>query len=366
MAYPTKYERQYDFVTFQNANPSRPLPADKVNADLNFVEQSVDEIVEFLKTSLRSDGVVANESIGRDQLTDEVNTRLDAAQGDIDALVDEVIAQFVAPAVDIAFTPAGGIAATNVQAALEELDTEKAKLASPVFTGTVGGITKSMVGLGNVDNTADASKPVSTAQQTALDLKANLASPTFSGTVTLPPGTVTLAMQANMATASVVYRKTAAAGAPEVNTLATLKTDLGLTGTNSGDQTVPAAAAQSDQETSTSITTFVSPGRQQFHPSAAKCWALVTVATGTPTLVSNYNITSITDTGVGILTITIATDFSDANWCPTATLEWPSGATGVIATYSGRAAGSVVIHALDAAAAADDPIGYGFVGFGDQ
>lgn len=46
--------------------------------------------------------------------------------------------------------------------------------------------TKGDVGLGNVDNTTDAGKPVSTAQQTALDLKANLASPTFSGTVTVP------------------------------------------------------------------------------------------------------------------------------------------------------------------------------------
>jgi len=32
-----------------------------------------------------------------------------------------------------------------------------------------------MVGLGNVDNTSDANKPVSTAQQTALDAKASLA-----------------------------------------------------------------------------------------------------------------------------------------------------------------------------------------------
>lgn len=49
-------------------------------------------------------------------------------------------------------------------------------------------------------------------------------------------GQITLAKQANMATASLVYRKTAGAGAPEVQPLATLKTDLGLTGTNSGDQ----------------------------------------------------------------------------------------------------------------------------------
>jgi hypothetical protein len=62
----------------------------------------------------------------------------------------------------------------------------KAPLASPTFTGTVGGITSSMVGLANVDNTSDTNKPVSTAQQTALNLKAPLASPTFTGTPAVP------------------------------------------------------------------------------------------------------------------------------------------------------------------------------------
>lgn len=47
-------------------------------------------------------------------------------------------------------------------------------------------VTKAQVGLGSADNTADASKPVSTAQQTALDLKANLASPTFTGAPSVP------------------------------------------------------------------------------------------------------------------------------------------------------------------------------------
>lgn len=73
--------------------------------------------------------------------------------------------------------------------------------------------------------------------QAALDLKAPLASPTFTGVVTVPDASFALAKLANMATASLYYRKTAGAGAPEVNTLATLKTDLLLTGTNSGDQT---------------------------------------------------------------------------------------------------------------------------------
>ena len=55
-------------------------------------------------------------------------------------------------------------------------------LTSPVIN-TPTGITKTDVGLANVDNTSDADKPVSTATQTALDLKAPLASPTFTGTV---------------------------------------------------------------------------------------------------------------------------------------------------------------------------------------
>ena len=72
----------------------------------------------------------------------------------------------------------------------------------------VGQAAKGDVGLGNVDNTSDASKPVSTAQQSAIDavqadveanesdadtaiaLKANIASPTFTGTV----GGITKAM----------------------------------------------------------------------------------------------------------------------------------------------------------------------------
>jgi hypothetical protein len=55
-------------------------------------------------------------------------------------------------------------------------------LTSPVIN-TPTGITKTDIGLANVDNTSDANKPVSSAGQTALDLKANLANPTFTGTV---------------------------------------------------------------------------------------------------------------------------------------------------------------------------------------
>lgn len=49
-----------------------------------------------------------------------------------------------------------------------------------------GASARSSLGIGNVDNTSDVNKPVSTAQQTALDLKANLASPALTGTPSAP------------------------------------------------------------------------------------------------------------------------------------------------------------------------------------
>jgi len=60
----------------------------------------------------------------------------------------------------------------------------KAPINSPAFTGTPTGITATHVGLGNCNNTSDASKPISTATQTALDLKAPINSPAFTGTPT--------------------------------------------------------------------------------------------------------------------------------------------------------------------------------------
>lgn len=74
---------------------------------------------------------------------------------------------------------------SGIQGQLDDLDTLKAPIADPTFTGTVSGIDKTMVGLSNVDNTADADKPVSTATQTALDAKAALSGASFTGNVVI-------------------------------------------------------------------------------------------------------------------------------------------------------------------------------------
>ncbi len=62
------------------------------------------------------------------------------------------------------------------EGSLDDLAINDLEAVDATFTGTVTGVTKSMVGLGNVDNTADADKPVSTATQTALDAKSNIVS----------------------------------------------------------------------------------------------------------------------------------------------------------------------------------------------
>ena len=57
----------------------------------------------------------------------------------------------------------------------------KAPLASPAFTGTPTGITKAHVGLGNVDNTSDANKPVSIAQAAAINAKVGSGNASVTG-----------------------------------------------------------------------------------------------------------------------------------------------------------------------------------------
>lgn len=70
------------------------------------------------------------------------------------------------------------------------------------------------------------------------------------------------------------------------------------------------AATQADQETSTSTTTAVTPGRQQFHPSAAKAWARFTGSTGA--LIASYNLSSVTRNSTGNYNFNFTTSFSSA------------------------------------------------------
>jgi len=110
----------------------------------------------------------------------------------------------------------------------------KANIESPTFTGTVSGITKAMVGLGNVDNTADLDKPVSTATQAALDLKANTAD-------------VTTALDLK------VDKVTGKALSTNDYTTAEKTKLAAITGTNTGDQDLSALAVAADVTTALAL-----------------------------------------------------------------------------------------------------------------
>lgn len=136
-----------------------------------------------------------------------------------------------------------------------------------------------------------------------------------------------------------------------------------------------AAATQAEMEAGSSASVAVTPARQHFHPGHPKCWANVQVSGGTPSLGASYNITSVTDTATGRLTITIATDFSSANWACVAGIEADATVNllYVVTVDAGtRLAGSVVLEcfthdpAVAAAAALADPDAWNMVGFGDQ
>ena len=85
----------------------------------------------------------------------------------------------------------------------------KGPINNPQFTGTVSGITKQMVGLGNVDDTSDLAKPVSSATQTAVDLNADLNNPTFTGSLTAPTINASTALQINGTSTATLYQQRA-------------------------------------------------------------------------------------------------------------------------------------------------------------
>lgn len=109
--------------------------------------------------------------------------------------------------------------------------------------------------------------------------------------------------------------------------------------------------------------------------SHARFWAYVTVSGGTPTLAASFNVTSITDTGPGLLTVTIATDFASANWSCSVTVERAATALGVgnirLATIrnAGQAAGTILVECFDETpitALQVDPAAWHVKGFGGQ
>jgi hypothetical protein len=72
MSQPDPYVLDYSFVGWQISNPTRPLPADKLEVEFNAVSETLDQVLTNIALIQRDDGEIANETIGYDQLKPEL------------------------------------------------------------------------------------------------------------------------------------------------------------------------------------------------------------------------------------------------------------------------------------------------------
>lgn len=130
--------------------------------------------------------------------------------------------------------------------------------------------------------------------------------------------------------------------------------------------TFQTAATQAEMEAGSSLTVPVTPGRAQFHPGVSKAWIRFD-GTGTPAINASYNVTSITDNGVGDYTLNWTVSFSSATAYCISGIGGDSGAASgariVAVTYS---TGSCRIMTVNTANANTDYAFVNLMAFGDQ
>ena len=164
---------------------------------------------------------------------------------------------------------------------------------------------------------------------------------------------------------------------PNITTALTLTSASGTSGdvlTSAGSGNAPtwttpssglSAATQAQMETATSNTVAATPSNTQFHPGVAKVW--LKAANDGTAINASHNVTSITDDGTGSITVTIATDFSSANYAIT---TFGAGANSNLAQLNyvtAQAAGSFSADCINPNFTNKDPqTAWFFACFGDQ
>lgn len=127
------------------------------------------------------------------------------------------------------------------------------------------------------------------------------------------------------------------------------------------------AASQAEMESPSSVLKWVTPGRAKYHPGVAKAWSL-TDCTGTVTIRSAHDVTSVTDGGAGIFTVNKTTAMSSANYAFTGTCGNSTGVEVLISYQAGAAltTTAVQIRCYQQASALFDPENHSVVLFGDE
>jgi hypothetical protein len=122
------------------------------------------------------------------------------------------------------------------------------------------------------------------------------------------------------------------------------------------------AATQAQQETATSNAVAVTPGVQQYHPTAAKAWANWA---SDGSLNTSHNVSSVTDSGAGDFTVNFTVAFSGANYTVAAVAADTNPP--VITGFGTLAAGAADINTRVAGGTLTDSAGgYCAAFYGDQ
>jgi hypothetical protein len=172
---------------------------------------------------------------------------------------------------------------------------------------------------------------------------------------------------ANITTASGDVEIVLSLGSGNWRTIAYMRADGTAVGAGS--------ATKSQLETGSATGVFTSPGRQQYHPSAAKYWGQSTVSAGVPATPggASFNVSSVTDVATGRATWNFTTAFSSSSFGAFGCTEYNSGSNSGelhIVENGGRSTTAVAMRNMHTGASSNatlqDPGGWHVLGFGTQ
>lgn len=280
----------------------------------------------------------------------------------------------VPAATEVSNTPAGNIAATTVQAAIDELDTEKAALAGATFTGAVTvptftstGIDDNATGerlqLGDGNLVLGAAATAFTIQKASNDDELFLSGGDASSAganIRLFGGThATLADNFRFRTGTTNQLSYNGSSIWDFSTNAITTTGVitgdgsGLTNLTSASETVQGIielATQAEVDAGTDTTRAVTPATLAAAAISVKAWVNFN-GTGTVAINDSEQVTSITDLGVGTYTVNLTVTQPNANFAVSATRPLINSTGGAYAdTYTTT---SFAFHSVSGGAVED-------------
>jgi len=188
MANPNPYTPSYSFSGWQSANPAKPLPAPQVDNELANISTSLNDAISALNQIRRSDGKLVNQIVTFESLDNDLRAGYSGGAVSAWAAVVDFAAGInatpIAPATVVVYQGETYVCTVaHVTTALFDVAKWK-KIAARGINGTGSGDmlaslnlsdlankpqARINLGIGNVDNTHDVDKPISTATQAAID-----------------------------------------------------------------------------------------------------------------------------------------------------------------------------------------------------